>query len=48
MDFAAATLVHLAKRERICTVFTVDRADFAAYRISGRGKFRILPAQPPA
>ncbi|HLK49112.1 MAG TPA: PIN domain-containing protein [Bryobacteraceae bacterium] len=28
MDFADATLVHLAKRESISTVFTVNRADF--------------------
>ena len=28
MDFADATLVYLAKRESLSTVFTVDRADF--------------------
>jgi predicted nucleic acid-binding protein len=44
MDFADATLVHLAKREMISTVFTVDHADFETYRIDGRRRFRVLPA----
>jgi uncharacterized protein len=44
MDFADATLVHLAKRESISTIFTVDRADFETYRIDGRRRFRIVPA----
>jgi len=44
MDFADATLVHLAKREVLTTVFTVDYADFEAYRIDGRRRFRVLPA----
>jgi predicted nucleic acid-binding protein len=43
MDFADATLVHLAKRESLSTVFTIDFADFATYRIDGRRKFRIFP-----
>lgn len=43
MDFADATLVHLAKRERLTTVFTVDRADFSTYRIEGKRKFRVVP-----
>ena len=46
MDFADATLVHLAKRENISTVFTVDHADFTTYRIDGRRRFRVLPAIP--
>jgi len=44
MDFADATLVHLARREGLSTIFTVDHADFQTYRIDGRRKFRILPA----
>ena len=44
MDFADATLVHLAKREQLTTVFTVDIADFETYRIDGRRRFRILPS----
>ncbi len=47
MDFADATLVHLAKRESISTVFTVDFADFETYRIDGRRRFHVLPADRP-
>jgi uncharacterized protein len=47
MDFAEATLVHLAKRESLSTVFTVDRGDFETYRIEGRRRFRVLPAGAP-
>ena len=47
MDFADATLVYLARREGLSTVFTVDRADFDTYRINGRKRFRILPTTPP-
>lgn len=36
MDFADATLVHLAKREGLSTIFTVDHSDFETYRIDGR------------
>lgn len=43
MDFADATLVHLAEREALSTVFTVDPNDFETYRIGGRKRFRILP-----
>jgi hypothetical protein len=45
MDLADATLVHLAERESVSTVFTIDHDDFETYRISGRKKFRILPAR---
>jgi predicted nucleic acid-binding protein len=47
MDFADATLVHLARRESLSTVFTVDHDDFETYRIEGRRKFRVLPANRP-
>jgi predicted nucleic acid-binding protein len=47
MDFADATLVHLAKRESLSTVFTVDLGDFETYRIDGRRRFRVLPAKRP-
>lgn len=43
MDFADATLVHLAQRESIFTVFTIDHDDFETYRIGARKRFRILP-----
>ena len=47
MDFADATLVYLAKREKLSTVFTVDHADFETYRIEGRRRFRVLPTSRP-
>ena len=43
MDLADATLVHLARRESVSTVFTVDHDDFETYRIGGRKRFAILP-----
>ena len=47
MDFADATLVYLARREALSTVFTVDYSDFDTYRIEGRRRFRVLPASRP-
>ena len=47
MDFADATLVYLAKRESLSTIFTVDQADFETYRIDGRRRFRVLPVARP-
>lgn len=46
MDFADATLVHLAARERLSTILTVDRDDFETYRLPGRRKFTVLPRPP--
>lgn len=43
MDLADATLVHLAARESLTTVFTVDHDDFETYRIPGGRAFRIVP-----
>jgi hypothetical protein len=45
MAFADATLVLLARRERLNTVFTVDHDDFETYRIDGRKRFRIIPGR---
>jgi uncharacterized protein len=45
MDFADATLVHLANRESLTTILTVDHNDFETYRIGRRQRFRILPAR---
>jgi uncharacterized protein len=45
MDFADATLVYLAKRESISSVFTVNYDHFATYRIEGTRRFRILPGR---
>lgn len=36
MDFADATLVHLAHRESLSTIFTIDHDDFETYRVGGR------------
>ena len=47
MDFADATLVYLAERESLSVVFTTDCADFEAYRIAGKHRFRILPVERP-
>lgn len=43
MDFADATLVHLAGLRAIDTVFTIDHDDFETYRIDGRRSFQIVP-----
>ena len=45
MDFADATLVHLARRESLKTIFTVDNDDFETYRIDGRRRFDIVPGR---
>jgi uncharacterized protein len=45
MDFADATLVHVAEREGLRTILTVDHSDFETYRIGRGAKFRILPAR---
>jgi predicted nucleic acid-binding protein len=45
MDFADATLVHLARRETIQTILTVDFDDFETNRIDGRKHFRIVPSR---
>jgi len=45
MDFADATLVHLARREELITIFTVDHSDFETYRIEGKRQFRIVPGR---
>ena len=43
MDLADAALVAVAEREGIAKIFTVDRSDFAVYRLHGRGRFTIIP-----
>ena len=47
MDFADATLVHLAKRESISAILTIDHADFTTYRIEGKRQFKIFPLTRP-
>lgn len=43
MDVADAALVRVAERDALDAVFTIDRTDFAIYRLPGRKRFRILP-----
>jgi uncharacterized protein len=43
MDFADATLVHLAAREQLSMILTIDHDDFSTYRLPHRKKFTILP-----
>ena len=45
MDFADATLVHIAERESLSLILTVDNDDFETYRIQGRRRFRIVPGR---
>lgn len=45
MDFADATLVLLAERESLTTIFTIDHDDFETYRIKGKTRFRIVPSR---
>ncbi len=47
MDFADATLVHMAERESLTTIFTIDHDDFETYRIGGHRRFRIVPGRQP-
>jgi predicted nucleic acid-binding protein len=42
-QLAGVSLVYLAGRERIETIFTLDRRDFSIYRTSRGRSFRILP-----
>ncbi len=43
MDLADAALVRVAEREGIGRIFTVDRKDFAVYRLHGRTGLAIVP-----
>lgn len=44
-QIADACLVHLAEREKIDTVFTLDRRDFSVYRTAKNRRLNIIPAQ---
>ncbi len=43
IQLAAATLVHLAARDNLDTIFTLDQRDFSVYRPPKGKAFRILP-----
>lgn len=42
-DLADACLMHLAERERISQVFTLDRRHFGIYRLSNGSTLQLLP-----
>ena len=42
-QIADAALVHLANRDDIDTIFTLDRRDFSVYRSAKNRPFRIVP-----
>ena len=44
MDFADATLVHVAEQLSTDVVFTIDHNDFETYRVHGR-PFQIAPSR---
>jgi predicted nucleic acid-binding protein len=44
-QLADLTLVHVAAREKLDTVFTLDRRDFSVFRLPGKMQFRILPEE---
>ena len=43
MDFADATLVHVAERLKVSAILTIDHDDFETYRIASRKRFSISP-----
>jgi predicted nucleic acid-binding protein len=45
--FVRSGALYLARRESLSTIFTVDHADFATYRIEGKRQFRVLPVTRP-
>lgn len=42
-QLADVALVHLANRDSIDTIFTLDRRDFSVYRLGKNRPFRIIP-----
>ena len=44
IQLADAALVHLAARDGMDTIFTLDQRDFSVYRLPKGKAFRILPA----
>ncbi|MFO7902837.1 MAG: PIN domain-containing protein [Pirellulaceae bacterium] len=43
VDLADACLVHLANREQITKIFTLDRRHFGVYRMANGRPFELLP-----
>jgi len=42
-QLADVTLLHLAQRENLNTVFTLDKRDFTVFRFKGKKRLRLLP-----
>jgi uncharacterized protein len=42
-QLADAALIHLAERENLDVIFTLDRRDFSVYRLSSGRSLQILP-----
>lgn len=47
-QLADAALVHLAARDGIDTVFTLDQCDFSVYRLPKGRMFRVVPELKPS
>ena len=47
MDFADATLVHVANRESVNLILTIDHNDFEIYRLAKNKKFNVWPLRMP-
>ena len=45
IQLADAALVHLAGRDGLDTIFTLDQRDFSVYRLPKGKSFRILPSR---
>jgi hypothetical protein len=45
IQLADAVLVHLAARDRLDTIFTLDQRDFTVYRLPRGKAFRIMPSR---
>jgi len=43
MDFADATLVQVANREKIQRIFTLDNRDFSVYRLPNGNALEVIP-----
>jgi predicted nucleic acid-binding protein len=42
-QLADAALVHLAERDQLRTIFTLDRRDFTVYRLSRNRRLQLIP-----
>ena len=42
-QIADAALIHLAEREGLDSIFTLDRRDFSVYRLTGGRSIQIIP-----